>query len=394
MDLREPKRGSRHEKLRIAAVRPDMSRNDESGQPKNEMLRNNGCRLELPPSESYTHDSVVMSGAPKIATTTITLRHAADIVAEMRTPNWLLKKILETRVVGVLAGPRSTFKSFIALHWSMLVALTGRCVVILSAEGAGIDRRMDAWMRVHGGKTNLHELNIFAVERQFMLSNSARLSELHSAIDAAGVKPDLIIVDTFSKYATGIDENDNAKVAAFLELVSASLRDHYGATVLLVAHTGHGDAKRPRGAYTLMANPDCEYIVERTDPKGMTVTVSRDRFKDSEPLPLLAYTARVVDLGRTSEDGDAVTSLVLEDVDVPTRRPQATGSNQQAALAALRAWAHTNPDAALIPNREISAMIRSHNIGAKRKPEVLKWLITAGVITQTVGGYTVHRNIL
>ena len=34
-----------------------------------------------------------------------------------------------------------------------------------------------------------------------------------------------------------------------------------------------------------MANPDAEYIVDRPDPNGMTVTISRDRFKDGPALP-------------------------------------------------------------------------------------------------------------
>ena len=34
--------------------------------------------------------------------------------------------------------------------------------------------------------------------------------------------------------------------------------------------------------------PDAEYIVSRPDPRGMTVTVSRERFKDSPALPPLA----------------------------------------------------------------------------------------------------------
>jgi hypothetical protein len=115
----------------------------------------------------------------------------------------------------------------------MLAALEGRCIVILSAEGAGLDRRVDAWMRVHAADADLRNLSVLALERQLKLNSADVLTELGEAIKGAGVKPDLILVDTYSKYAMGIDENDNAEVALFLGMLSGGLRDEYGATMLV-----------------------------------------------------------------------------------------------------------------------------------------------------------------
>jgi hypothetical protein len=324
----------------------------------------------------------------------ISLRHVADIVAERREPRWLVRRVLEAAVLAVLAGQRGTLKSFIALHWSMLAALDGRCVVILSAEGAGLDRRIDAWMRVHGQHADLRNLNVRAIERHLNLSSPDVVRQLVAAFAAAGIKPDLIVVDTFSKYAAGIDENDNAEVAKFLALLSTGLRDEYGATVLLVAHAGHGDARRPRGASALMANPDAEYIVERSDPSAMSVTVTRERFKDCEALPPLAYQARVIDLGRADDDGQPVTSLVLAENAPSATKPRAAGANQQAALVALREWSRANPASYVIDSATMTALLKGQGIGAKRKPEVLNWLVNASVLTPSVGGHTVNRDAL
>jgi len=85
-----------------------------------------------------------------------------------------------------------------------------------------------------------------------------------------------------------------------------------------------------------MANPDAEYIVERANPTDMTITVSRERFKDGAALPPLAYEARVVDLGREDQYGEAVTSLVLHSTDAPAIKPKAAGKNQEKARIALR----------------------------------------------------------
>jgi len=323
------------------------------------------------------------------------LTHIADIVAEQREPNWLLFEILEAMVLAVIAGARGTFKSFIALHWSMLAALEGRCVILLSAEGAGLDRRVAAWMHTYGQKHDLRHLKVLAIEKQFNLNDAELRAELRAEIKAAGISPDLFVVDTYSKYSPGIKENDNAEVAEFLGALSVGLRDEYGATVLLVAHSGHGNDKRPRGAYVLMANPDAEYIVERPNPTAMTVTVTRDRFKDYQSLEPLAYEARVLDLGRADKYGKQVTSLVLADTGAPPpAKKKALGKVQESTFAALREWVHANPTAPAITSDQLAALLRRHNVSAKRKPEQIKWLVDVGMLTPSVGGHTVNRGAL
>ena len=276
----------------------------------------------------------------------IVLRPIADIVAERREPEWLdgLYKILERGVLAVLAGKRGSFKSFIALYWAMLAALAGHAVVILSGEGAGLDRRVDALMRRYAPAVDLSSLRIVALERAVNLNATETFVALEAAFTACNLVPDLVVIDTFSKFAPGLDENDNTAVALYLSTLSTQLRERYGCTALLVAHAGHGDSKRPRGASVLMANPDAEYIVERPDPVGMTVTVTRERFKDSPSLAPLAYLAEVVDLQRTDRHGDPVTSLVVRDVDardVPvvagSKTAKLRGGGQRQLLAALRA---------------------------------------------------------
>lgn len=358
-----------------------------------------------PPGDVYDHDDLEHQAKPAQTSPPkreapqpkprIPFRHVADIVDERRQPTWLLRQVLEAGVLAVLVGPRGTFKSFLALHWAMTAAVAERSIIILSAEGAGLDRRVDAWMRVHAPESELRSLSVLAVERQLNLNSAETLRDLTESIRAADAKPDLIVVDTFSKFAAGLDENDNAAVALFLAMLSGSLRDEFGATVLLVAHTGHADAKRPRGASVLMANPDAEYIVERPDPQGMTVTVSRERFKDSEAMPALAYTARVVDLDRADGDGQPVTSLVLVGSDAPApAKAKAAGANQQAALVALREWARANADAPAIPSIDLKNLLQRQGVGAKRRPEVINWLVNAGVLTASIGGHTVNREAL
>jgi AAA domain/DnaB-like helicase N terminal domain len=281
--------------------------------------------------------------APKARS--IVLRHLGDIVEEAREPDWFrgLEKILERKVMAILAGSRGTFKSFIALHWALLAALNKHPSIILSAEGGGLDRRTQAWMRHYAPTVDLRDLPIVAVERALNLNNAETFTALDQAITAWGATPELVLIDTLSKYAPGVDENDNTAVALYLTRLSNDIRHRYGSTVLLVAHSGHGDSRRPRGASVLMANPDSEYIVERPDPTGMAVTVTRERFKDSPSLPPLNYAAELVDLGRKDRHGDPVTSLVIRDADATAvvataaKTPELRGAAQRQLLNALRA---------------------------------------------------------
>jgi hypothetical protein len=324
----------------------------------------------------------------------LVLRRAASVIAERREPAWLLQRVLERRVLAVLAGPRGSFKSFVALDWMLRIGLSGQPVVILSGEGGGLDRRMAAWQQVHAPDTSPETWPVYVLERPLDLTSSAVLVDLTAAIDAA-LHPAAILIDTLSKFSPGLDENDNAEVAEYLHRLAAGLRDRYGCTVLLVAHSGHGDAKRPRGASALMANPDAEYIIERPDPAGMLVTVSRERFKDTPSLPALAYQARVVDLGRRDSYGEPVTSLVLDAAEAPPPKPAGKwGRNQTALLAALKEWARAHPDGNHISTTDITALLAAQGVSRQRRHEVLNSLVNARVLTAALGGYTFDRMAL
>lgn len=323
---------------------------------------------------------------PKVRS--IVLRHIADIVAERREPNWLIHKTLEMGVLAVIAGTRGTFKSFIALHWSMLAAVDGHPVVMLSAEGGGIDRRVDAWMRTYAPKVDLKSLPIVALERGLNLNSQEVMAELQEAIEAIGKVPHIVVIDTFSKFSAGIDENDNGEVAEFLQKISHGLREKYGCTVLLVAHAGHGDAKRPRGASTLMANPDAEYIVERPDLRGMLVSVSRDRFKDSPSMDAINYMAESVDLGRVDRYGDPVNSLIVRGTDsVVVKRPP-TGKAQRALLAELERLTESGVDKLGVWTQDtLREMARGLGFHRNSSRDAVIGLVEGRFLIPTVGGY-------
>jgi hypothetical protein len=320
----------------------------------------------------------------------IVLRHIHEIVAEKREPEWLIHRVIEQNVLAVIAGPRGTFKSFVALDWSMRMALDGHAGVMLSGEGAGLDRRIAAWTGMHRRDLDLKEVPLVALERPLNLTLAAELAALCEAIEQLPAAPDFIVIDTLSKFSTGMDENDNGEVAAFLSNLSAYLREDLGCTVLLVAHSGHGEAQRPRGASSLMSNPDAEYIVCRPDMRGMMVTVSRERFKDAPAMPPLAYEAKVIDLGRKDRYGEAVTSLALVTADAPPPSARGRGRNQEKVIVALKEWHRAQPTATHISSIDIRELCKAQGVGHKRQPEVLTAFVNSRILTPSVGGYVFH----
>jgi len=198
----------------------------------------------------------------------------------------------------------------------------------------------------------------------------------------------MVVVDTFSKFSAGLDENDNGEVSTYLARLSEHIRQSFGSTVLLVAHSGHGDSSRPRGASALMANPDAEYVIARPSPGAMSVSVTRERFKDCPALLPLWYDAEVIDLGRVDKRGQPVTSLALK-TGAPISSPtKGAGRNQTAMLAALREVHRSTPECRFLSAMDLARLFKQQGIPAKRKPEVMNWLVNAGILTASIGGHS------
>jgi hypothetical protein len=319
----------------------------------------------------------------------LTLRPIGEIVSERREATWLIHNVIEANVLAVLAGPRASFKSFIALDWAMKIACAGNPVVILSGEGAGLGRRAEAWMQQHGQGQELEDLQLLALESVANLNAEEEMAGLQQAIEEAGIRPALVIVDTFSKFSAGLDENSNQEVAEYLSKLTVGIRERYCSTVLLVAHSGHGDAKRPRGASALMANPDAEYIVERPDAQAMVVTVTRERFKDTASMQPLAFEAVEVDLGRVDKYGEAVKSLVMKETNAPTKAaavhsPQ--GKAQRTILFALRERQKKSETPLVWTVEEIRQIGRECGVPRQSVHDAVEKLMLSPFLKATVGG--------
>lgn len=321
------------------------------------------------------------------------LRSISEVLASPTYPKWLLRDILEENVMALMAGPRGTYKSFIAMHWSMLVACAGFPVLIVSAEGAGIDRRIRAWLQKHNPNIDPATLKIQILEQRVNFADLSAIEPLIEAIEAIGFRPALTVIDTVSKNSGGLDENSNSEVKAFIGNIDNQIRRAYSSTVLLLHHTGHNEQGRARGASAFEADTDAAYIIKR-EPTTRIVTVSRERFKDSADLAPLTYQAEIIDLGDRDEFDQPVTSIALVTAEPELASARAAGQPRGQRQKELLRILKDKQAEAESPLIWTSADLREIGRAAGMRKEVARDAAAALVgfyLIPTTGGYRVRN---
>ena len=150
--------------------------------------------------------------------------------------------------------------------------------------------------------------NFYICKKPLMLSDEQQLAKLRGAIKALPAPPSLIVIDTLAQTFDG-DENASSVVSAYLRLINSELREPFGATVIVVHHTGHNDDKRPRGSSAFTANLDFVLKAVRPSEDAMQTKLTITKMKDGERLSDLHFSLTKEHLG-FDEDGDAIASLV------------------------------------------------------------------------------------
>lgn len=268
---------------------------------------------------------------------------AANI--EVTQPEWLIRGLLERDVLALVFGDPGCGKSFLAVDWACSVA-TGRDyaghkvkhgpVLYLAGEGRnGIARRLRAWT-IRSGES-LEDAPLYLSSGPAALCDLQSAAEVQAAVadlaEAEG-SPALIVVDTLARNFGPGDENSTHDMSVAIQAMDA-LRSVHRCTILLVHHTGHADKTRARGAMALKGALDAEYRLERGED-GVT-RLDSTKMKDAPEPPPMAFKLRTVELGFEDDDGDPVTSAVLDAVDYspPASRKPVRGKHQARALALL-----------------------------------------------------------
>jgi hypothetical protein len=339
-------RPSYREMVKFAMEQPEL---------RSAIVANEFVDLGPVPGEQPTGASSAEQKTPLIMA-----RPLAEVLNNPTMPRWLLRDRLERAVIALMAGPRGSYKSFISTDWAMETAINHGPVYVLSAEGADFDRRAKAWLLEKGDGLAAVDVPLFVVERRIDLNLHENVEMIRQDCLRLSIRPVMFLLDTFSKLSGGLDENSNTEVKAFIGRLDNGLKRPFDATVLLVAHTGHSDKGRARGASALEADTDAAYIVARNDA-AKVVSLSRQRFKSSPELEPLFLEPKVVELGYSDHEGQAVTSLVLH----PAEKPDAAaGANndgmserQRATLRTLAVALAGQPDGMMTTRKAIDTLV-------------------------------------
>lgn len=252
-------------------------------------------------------------------------------------PLWLVRGLLVEHTTSVLSADSGSFKSFFALDMALSVA-TGRpfhgrevrpgAVVYVAAEGFWTLRdRATAWARFHGVELprNFHILRV-----PVDVSNAATAATFIKEL--SGFDPALVVLDTLSQNALGLNENSNDEMARFMAGMMATARE-LKAHVQAVHH--NSKAGNLRGAGAIHNNADAHISLERPEGGAPNVVFIRCEKQRGAPFDAFALQGQEVALPYSDEYGDPVTSLVFELAgEVP--RIQGDGRSDRKATSTAR----------------------------------------------------------
>lgn len=200
--------------------------------------------------------------------------------------SWLLDGWLAAREMSVLYGQGGTFKSYIAIGWSLQLAAAKKDVLYIAAEGtSGLRSRVDAWMAARGKHDtilpawNYYNANVH-VDEASALATWVQGWVNHSDSPSC----DLVVVDTLARNFAG-DESSPKDVGAFVEGCEY-LRREMQTAVLVLHHMGvstgreRGSAALRNATFGMFKTSDPRY----NDKGGGSVLLECDRMKDA-PRP-------------------------------------------------------------------------------------------------------------
>lgn len=219
-----------------------------------------------------------------------------------------------------------THNTFVVLDWCLRMAagvpewfgsrVKDGSVLYLAGEGHhGLKGRVAAWKIRHGTG---RRLTMWLSKSGCDLNTAEGYHKVIESIRRLPSVPNLIVVDTLHRFLMG-DENSAQDAKGMLD-ACAGLMGEFGCSVLLVHHTGVNEEAqhRARGSSAWRGALDIEIsIVPAKD--GAPMQIVQRKSKDAEMVqPVYAELASVEIPGWIDEDGEQVTSAVLEQSEAPT----------------------------------------------------------------------------
>lgn len=249
---------------------------------------------------------------PPRKTTELAFVQASQFTASQHM-EWLIKHVIPSRGLVVVYGDPGSGKSFYVLdmvcHVARGVAWNGkktkqRTIAYIAAEGVqGFSNRLAAYAKGHS--VDLSAIPLYVHGGSFILKQQMlEASDLVNKLEDVGI----VVIDTLAAVTPGSNENTSEEMGAAIDAAQRII-ENTGATVILIHHSNKGGDIR--GWSGLKGAVDNQLRIERKDDSR---TAHIEKMKDEKDGGAYGFRLRVVELGE-DEDGDPVTSCVIEAVD-------------------------------------------------------------------------------
>lgn len=303
----------------------------------------------------------------------------ADTLAKKPAPlHWLVRHWLQKDALIMVHGPSGCGKTFLVLDWCLHLAaglsqwqtlpVYSAPVVYLAGEGHyGMRARIAAWKQHHQVK----KLRMHVSASGCDLNTASGYQKTAEALRRLKTPPRLIVVDTLHRFLSG-NENQAQDVKTMLD-ACAGLQVEFGATVLLVHHTGVSEEAqhRARGSSAWRGALEIEISVAKHQE---TLSLTQCKAKDAEPaLPIHLEMLPVAIDGWLDDEEEAVTSVVLIPGTAPVKATKPTKLDAHANRFERAWWATGAEEREELPYVTRAAM--------------RDWLRGEGVKAQTIKNY-------
>lgn len=211
-------------------------------------------------------------------------------IESMSPPTYLVEDLIVDDGLTVIYGDPAAGKSFLAIDLGLRVShamdwhgtqarSTG--VLYIAGEGKrGLGKRVKGWRRKHGmeGVEAPFILLPTAVELTDDKQREKLFRSIDRAVERAGFKIGLIIVDTVSRALAGGDENGSDAMGQFVAACDA-IKRYAGGALIGVHHAGKDKDRGMRGSSVLLGA--CDGVLKVTKSESL-VTVENEKQKDAE----------------------------------------------------------------------------------------------------------------
>lgn len=241
-----------------------------------------------------------------------------DDLTDLPSPAWLIEGMFEVGSLVMLAGPPGSYKSFLALDWTLCMTtgrrwhgrptIPSRVLYVLGEGKASLLKRIQAWSHYHG--TTLAERQRLVANFRVtfdvpQMASKASVDNMLAGLAAEGFAPQVIVVDTFARSFVGQDENSQRDTGLWVE--SADRLRQNGYTVIFLHHTAKNTefGLKYRGSTAIMGAMDTAFTLQKDFQEPNKSILACSKQKDHDEGDPLYFERRIV-TPRGAQEGSIV----------------------------------------------------------------------------------------